>query len=114
MSTDFNGNYTMSHNGSSKMPQFDIAYLDNQGYSGLNELMRAIILRCVDDYHSKSEFKEEALAYMNGETGNDGEKDNDYIFSFDSICSHLGLNTEKTRYAIINAEKKISTRRRAA
>ena len=93
----------------SKMPQYDTAYLDNQGYSGLNELMRAIILRTVDDFHSKEEFRQEAIEYM----FNEDEEIDEYIFSFKSICNHLGLNPEKTREAIMYADKKISTRRRS-
>ncbi len=91
----------------SKMPQWDVAYLDNLGYDSLTELMRAIILRCVDDFHNKAEFKSEALAYME-------DQDEDYIFSFRSICLHLGLDPNKTKNAIIYANQRISTRRRAA
>jgi hypothetical protein len=32
-----------------KLPEFDLAYLDDKGYTPLNELMRAIILRTIED-----------------------------------------------------------------
>lgn len=91
----------------SKMPQWDVAYLDNKGYDSLTELMRAIILRCVDDYHSKPGYMEEAISYME-------DPEDEYIFSFRFICKYLGLDPDKTKHAIMYREEKISTRRRAA
>ena len=110
MSEDFFTGLYMSDSSNSKMPQWDSAYLDNQGYNSLNELMRAIILRTVDDFHSGGEFHQEALDYLNDEN----EENEDYIFSFKFICKHLGLDPEKTRHAIIYAKHKIGTRRRTA
>jgi hypothetical protein len=77
------------------------------GYDPLNELMRAIILRTIEDYNSSEEFYQEAVDYMNDE-------EEEYIFSFRGICRHLGFDPEKTRYSIMHADHKISTRRRAA
>lgn len=77
------------------------------GYSAVNELMRAIILRTVEDFNSGGELRTEAIAYME-------EQEDEYIFSFNCICRHLGLDPAKTRYAIMNATHRISTRRRAA
>lgn len=91
----------------SDLPQMDAAYLLGTGYDAVNELMRAIVLRTVEDYNSEGEFAEEAVAYMSDE-------DEEYIFSFRSICKHLGMDPDKTRYAIMNATHRISTRRRAA
>ena len=90
-----------------KLPQYDVAYLPGNSYNPIAELMRAIILRTVEDYHSKPEFREEAIAYLSDE-------DEDYIFSFRAICRTLGFDPDKTREMIINPIKKISTRRRAA
>ena len=100
-------NSSDNQTGASKMPQWDVAYLDTQGFDSLTELMRAIILRTVDDYQNKPDFREEALKYMSDE-------EDDYVFSFYSICEHLGLNAEKTRNAIVSATTRIRTRRRAA
>lgn len=98
---------------SEKLPQMDVAYDLGKGYDSLSELMRAIILRTIDDYHTKGEFRAEAVDYMMG--GEDGDDDNeDYIFSFASICRHLGLDPAKTRHMIMHAQHRISTRRRAA
>lgn len=91
---------------SSKLPQWDNAYLDVQGYSSLNELMRAMILRTVEDFHAGGEFYKEAVAYMYNE-------DEDYVLSFYTICRHLNLDPAKTRHAIMFAKHKISTRRRS-
>lgn len=92
---------------SEQLPQIDTAYLDINGFDSLKELMRAMILRTVEDYNSGGELAEEAIAYM------DDEED-DYIFSFRAICRHLNLDPDKTRYAIMHATHRISTRRRAA
>ena len=96
---------------SDKLPQIDMSYDPGKGYDPINELMRAIILRAIEDYNSPGELKEGALEYF---FADDDENDDDYIFSFSAICKHLGLNPEKTRYMIMNAKHKISTRRRAA
>ncbi len=95
--------------------QNDPAYLENNGYDPVSELMRAIILRAIEDYNSGGELKEEALNYMYNKTGDKiyyENEDDPYIFSFSSICNHLELDPEKTRHAIINSKHRISTRRR--
>ena len=94
-------NYTAG----SSLPQMD-GFL-SAGWQPLSELMRAIVLRTVEDYSTGGDLRLEALTYMEDE-------DEEYIFSFKGICQHLGLNPELTRWHIINAKKKISTRRRAA
>ena len=92
---------------SESLPQMDAAYLLGTGYDSVNELMRAIILRTIEDYNSGGEFYDEAMAYMSDE-------EEEYIFSFRAICKHLGMDPDKTRYAVMNATHRISTRRRAA
>lgn len=92
---------------SESLPQMDAAYLLGTGYDAVNELMRAIILRTVEDYSSEGEFYQEAIAYMHDE-------EDEYIFSFRAICKHLGMDPDKTREKIMNATHRISTRRRAA
>ncbi|MCB0318114.1 MAG: hypothetical protein KDD56_05105 [Bdellovibrionales bacterium] len=92
---------------SSSLPGMDVAYLLGKGYDPICELMRAIILRSIEDYNSKAEFKQEAIDYFEDE-------DEEYIFSFVSICRHLGFDPGKTKAAIYGAKHKISTRRRAA
>ena len=93
------------------LPQIDMAFDCGKGYDALNELMRAIILRAVEDYNSPGELRTEAIAYMSGE---EDDEDDEYIFSFAAICRHLGLDPSKTRHAIMTATRRISTRRRAA
>lgn len=90
-----------------RMPQMDLAYDQGNGYVPENELMRAIILRAIEDFKGKGEHYQDAIDFFNDE-------DEDYVFSFASICKFLGFNPQKTRDSIINAEHKISTRRRAA
>jgi len=92
---------------SDKLPQMDMSYHGGRGYDAINELMRAIILRTVEDYNSGGELREEAINYMHDE-------EEEYVFSFQAICRHLGFDPEKTRYMIMNATHRISTRRRAA
>ena len=92
---------------SDKLPQIDMSYDPGKGYNAINELMRAIILRTIEDFNSGGELREEALSYM-------FDEEDDYIFSFKAICHHLGFDPGKTRFYIMNATKRISTRRRAA
>ncbi|RMG43008.1 MAG: hypothetical protein D6719_04805 [Candidatus Dadabacteria bacterium] len=94
-----------------KLPQIDMSYDVGKGYDPINELMRAIILRTIDDYNSTGELHDEAVAYMFGEGV---DEDDEYIFSFAAICRHLGLDPELTRNTIMTTKRKISTRRRAA
>ncbi|MCI5065134.1 hypothetical protein MRY87_05380 [bacterium] len=90
-----------------KLPQMDLSFMWGNGYDPIHELMRAIILRAVEDFNSKGELKDEAIEYMDSE-------EEEYIFSFRAICRHFGFDPDKTRYAIMNATHRISTRRRAA
>lgn len=92
---------------SEQLPQMDMSYDGGKGYNPVSELMRAIILRVVDDYNSSGELREEAIKYMHSE-------EEDYIFSFNAICRHLGLDPGKTRHQIMYSKRRISTRRRAA
>ncbi len=92
---------------SEALPQFDMAYHLGNGYDAVNELMRAIILRAIEDYKSGGELRDEAVVYMT-------DSDEEYIFSFKAICKHLGFDPTKTYLKIINATHPISTRRRAA
>ncbi len=99
----------------SKLSQQDPAYTTDKGYDPVCELMRAIILRTVDDYNAGGDYKKEAIDYMFDKTGDKifyDNEDDQYIFSFSAICKHLELDPAKTRFAIMNAEHKISTRRR--
>lgn len=101
--------FDLEHNvsNSDKLPQIDMSYSPGRGYDSINELMRAIILRTVEDYNSVGELREEAIAYMTDE-------EEEYIFSFKAICYHLGFDPDKTRHSIMHATHRISTRRRAA
>ncbi|MBX7143251.1 MAG: hypothetical protein K1X79_02260 [Oligoflexia bacterium] len=92
---------------SDKLPSMDLSYMGGRGYNSINELMRAIILRTIEDYNSGGELHIEAVDYLMDE-------EEEYIFSFRAICRHLGFDPDKTRYQIMNATHRISTRRRAA
>jgi hypothetical protein len=92
---------------SNRLPEMDAAYLEGKGYTAVSELMRAMILRTIEDIQSGGELREEALEYLMDE-------DEEYVLSFNSICRYFGFDPEKTRYAILNAKKRIRTRRRAA
>lgn len=92
---------------SDSLPTMDLSHQGGNGYTPLNELMRAIILRTIEDYNAGGEFYQEAIEYM-------FEEEEEYIFSFQAICRHLGFDPEKTRHQIMNATHRISTRRRAA
>ncbi len=95
-----------------KFPSVDQSYNGGNGYVPENELMRAIILRVIEDLKKGGELKVEALEFLN-----DDDDDDEYVFSFRSICAYLGFNPEATRNAIISSidsGRRISTRRRAA
>jgi hypothetical protein len=89
------------------LPQIDMSYDLGKGFDSISELMRAMILRTIEDFQSGGELREEAIQYMMG-------SDEEYIFSFAAICYQLGLHPVNTRKKIMSAEKRISTRRRAA
>lgn len=92
---------------SDRLPVMDASYLGGAGYTALSELMRAMILRTIEDIQSGGELREDAMAYLM-------EQDEEYVLSFNSICRHFGFEPDKTRHAILNAETRIRTRRRAA
>lgn len=97
--------YTVSN--SDRLPEMDLSFQAGRGYSAVSELMRAIILRTIEDLNGDGELRSEALAYIEDE-------EDEYVFSFISICKYFGFDPEKTRYAILNAKTRIRTRRRAA
>ena len=90
-----------------KLPQMDMSIGGGKGYDAVNELMRAIVLRTIEDYNSGGELHQEAVTYL-------FDEEEDYIFSFQAICKHLGFDPAKTRHRIMNSPNRISTRRRAA
>jgi hypothetical protein len=104
-----NQGYSVSN--SDKLPQIDFSFGASKGYDPINELMRAMILRVIDDLRSGGEFQAEALAYIMDDSE---EIEDEYIFSYPAICKHMGLDPVKTREMILHPLKRISTRRRAA
>lgn len=96
--------FTMSSEG---LPEIDMSYFSGKSWTALSELMRAMILRTVDDLRSGGELREDALTYLYDE-------EEEYVFSFISICRHFGMDPEKTRDAIVYPKRRIRTRRRAA
>lgn len=89
----------------------DMSFGSGKGYNPVSELMRAIILRAIEDLNCHGELRDDAMAFFNGD---DDDQDDEYIFSFAAICKHFGFDPEKTRHSIIHADHRISTRRRAA
>jgi hypothetical protein len=90
-----------------KLPQIDMSYNGGNGYCPIAELMRAMVLRAVDDYNSTGENYDEAVEWLYSD-------EEEYVLSFNGICRHFGWDPGKTRDRIINPTHKISTRRRAA
>lgn len=97
----------MNDSDSGGLPQMDGSWTGGKGYDPIKELMRAIILRTIDDFNSAGEQRIEAIAYMESE-------EEEYLFSFRAICKHLNIDPDKTRKYIMFPKKKISTRRRTA
>jgi len=84
--------------------------IDAEGGTGsvsesVSELMRAMILRTIEDFRGGERLKVKALDYM-------FRDDDDYILSFRSICHHFGMDPVRTRRAIMTTGERISTRRR--
>lgn len=90
------------------LPEIDSESADSARSAAVSELMRAMILRAIEDLNGPPEVRAEALLYI---TNND---DNEYVLSFVSICRYFGFDPQKTRDAILKPQKKIRTRRRAA
>jgi len=85
--------------------QIDVELSANWEGESVSELMRAMILRTIEDFNGGERFKVKALDYM-------FKEDDDYVLSFQSICKHFGMDPVKTRRAIMSAGHTISTRRR--
>jgi hypothetical protein len=85
--------------------QIDVELSANWEGESVSELMRAMILRTIEDFNGSERLKVKALDYMFNE-------DDDYVLSFQSICKHFGMDPAKTRRAIMTAGDRISTRRR--
>lgn len=86
-------------------------------YCPVRELMRAIVLRAIEDLKKGGEVGEDARAFFEGKLGTKDENGDEYLFSFRSICSHLGFNPDEAFECIqdaIRKNRKISTRRRVA
>jgi hypothetical protein len=90
-----------------KNPIFEIDSESCTGSAGeaVSELMRAMILRTIEDLNGGERLKVKALDYMLRE-------DEDYVLSFAAICKHFGMDPGKTRQVIMTAGDRIRTRRR--
>jgi hypothetical protein len=93
-----------SNSGNTAILQID-AERSHPKCESLSELMRAMILRTIEDFNSCQRLKVKAIEYMNNE-------DDDYVLSFRAICKYFGMDPVKTRRAIMYPESKIRTRRR--
>lgn len=118
----FKGQITMSYNSNGnelstgvfggKMPHVDLGHESSSVVNPLGELMRAMVLRVVDDVRAGGELRDDALAYM--DEAPDDESGDDYVLSFRNVAAYLGVCPQRLRAAIIDPERSISTRRRAA
>ncbi len=93
-----------SNSGNTAILQIDAEH-SHLRCESVSELMRAMILRTIEDFNSCQRLKVKAIEYMNNE-------DDDYVLSFRAICKYFGMDPVKTRRAIMYPETKISTRRR--
>lgn len=71
----------------------------------IRELMRAIMLLAIRDLQSSGRHRDEALAFFLSE-------EEDYLFSFTSICRYLGLDEQKAQEIVLMSQEKLKTRRR--
>ncbi len=104
---DFVGDSSSSGSGW-QLPQSEV-WLGGSSANPMAELMRAMVLRVVDDVRAGGELREDALLYMDSEEGDD-----DYVLSFRNVASYLGVCPARLREAILDTNRAISTRRRAA
>lgn len=108
--TDF-----IDHEGSSmnKIPHIDQMFDPGKGYNPVSELMRAMVLRVIEDIKSGGELRSDAMNYLFDDSDED-----EYILSFKGICNYMGFDPKKTReqivHALLHEGRRISTRRRAA
>lgn len=109
MSYDMNGNGFSSGGSGSGMPYVELGHEASSSVNPLGELMRAMVLRVVDDVRAGGEVREDALAYMD-----DASEDDDYVLSFRNVAAYLGVCPRRLRAAILDPDRSISTRRRAA
>lgn len=111
MSYDANGNELSSGGFGRGIPHVDLGHEPNSTVNPLGELMRAMVLRVVDDVRAGGEFREDALAYMDEASDDEGD---DYVLSFRNVAAYLGVCPQRLRAAILDPNRSISTRRRAA
>jgi len=107
MSFDFQG----SEGTAGRFPHIDGSYQSSSAASPMGELMRAMVLRVVDDVRAGGELREDALAYMDSTVEEGAE---DYVLSFRNVAAYLGICPNRLRSAIVDPMRSISTRRRAA
>jgi hypothetical protein len=100
--------FTGSSGGHDHVPEMEGALEGSGRLSAVSELMRAMILRAIEDLNGPPEVRDEAMTYL---TREDNEE---YVLSFVSICRYFGFDPAKTREAILKPKAKIRTRRRAA
>ncbi|RMG44312.1 MAG: hypothetical protein D6719_02090 [Candidatus Dadabacteria bacterium] len=60
-------------------------------------LMRAVLVTAINDLRGSKRERVSALNFFKNEN-------NDYIFSFNSICEYLNLNPEKTRQVVLSGK----------
>ncbi len=72
----------------------------------LSELMLAIVFTAVQDLQGKPDDRKRAIRYIQS-------TDDEYLFSFQSICSYLGYDPETTRWKILNRKSGKIRRRKA-
>lgn len=100
-----------SEGSAGRVPLVDGSFSSNSAVSPMGELMRAMVLRVVDDVRAGGELREDALAYMDATPEEGGD---DYVLSFKNVASYLGICPKRLRNAIVDPGRSISTRRRAA
>lgn len=78
--------------------EMDSTSHDTKRNPQLAELMVAILFTAVQDLEGKLEDRKRALKYLHS-------VDEEYLFSFHSICSYLGYDPESTRWKMINGRR---------
>lgn len=91
-------------------PEVDLG--DGQTDTGnpLGTLMRAILIKAIEDFQKGGQLRRDAMRYMFESLS---EKE-DHVFSFASICETLQLDPQSVRTRIVSLTKPVRFRRRVA
>lgn len=91
-------------------PEIDMGDGISDQSNPLATLMRAILLKAIEDFQKGGHLRRDALRYLHEKLS----EHDDHVFSFQSICESLQLDPHSVRTRITGLTKPVRFRRRVA